>query len=83
MARLFYHKPEFGILDETTSAVSMDVEGKIYQTCHELGITIFTVSHRPQLKHHHDYNLHLDGEGGWTFTPVEHEKQGSKEEVSH
>lgn len=73
MARLFFHRPAFGILDECTSAVSSDVEAKIYETCKNLGITIFTVSHRQNLIHHHDYILKFDGkgEGGWEFIQVE------------
>eukprot|EP01096_Ripella_sp_DP13-Kostka_P015549 TRINITY_DN7348_c0_g1_i1.p1 TRINITY_DN7348_c0_g1~~TRINITY_DN7348_c0_g1_i1.p1 ORF type:complete len:727 (+),score=355.64 TRINITY_DN7348_c0_g1_i1:147-2327(+) len=67
MARLFYHRPAFGILDECTSAVSVDVESKLYETCKRLSITIFTVSHRPKLRHHHDYELSFDGEGGWQW----------------
>ena len=54
MARLFYHKPQFAILDECTSAVSVDVEGSMYQYCRQVGITLFTVSHRRSLWQHHE-----------------------------
>ena len=54
MARLFYHKPQFAILDECTSAVSVDVEGSMYQYCRQVGITLFTVSHRRSLWTHHE-----------------------------
>ena len=47
-------QPKFAILDECTSAVSDEVEGTIYQTCRLMGITIFTVSHRPQLAKYHE-----------------------------
>jgi len=71
MARLFYHRPQYAILDECTSAVSDEVEGKIYETCKTLGITLFTVSHRPQLKVHHDFTLTFNGRGGWEWTKIE------------
>jgi len=67
MARLFYHSPQFAILDECTSAVSVDVEGFLYTNCRELGITLFTVSHRKILQKYHDYILEFDGMGGCTF----------------
>ena len=36
MARLFYNKPQFAILDECTSAVSADVEDFLYSNCREV-----------------------------------------------
>ena len=38
-ARLFYHEPKFAIIDEGTSAVSSDVEGLLYETCKQKGIS--------------------------------------------
>ncbi|XP_075472561.1 ATP-binding cassette sub-family D member 3 isoform X1 [Ascaphus truei] len=70
MARLFYHKPQFAILDECTSAVSVDVEGFIYNHCREVGITLFTVSHRKSLWKHHEYYLHMDGRGNYDFKQI-------------
>uniref|UniRef100_U5EW09 Putative peroxisomal long-chain acyl-coa transporter abc superfamily n=1 Tax=Corethrella appendiculata TaxID=1370023 RepID=U5EW09_9DIPT len=71
MARLFYHNPQFAILDECTSAVSVDVEGSMYRFCRRAGITLFTVSHRKSLWEHHDYYLKFDGHGDYVFAPID------------
>ncbi|XP_011307725.1 ATP-binding cassette sub-family D member 3 [Fopius arisanus] len=71
MARLFYHKPQFAILDECTSAVSMDVEDSMYSYCRQANITLFTVSHRRSLWKHHEYYLLMDGRGSFEFKPID------------
>jgi ATP-binding cassette subfamily D (ALD) long-chain fatty acid import protein len=39
IARLLYHEPQYAVIDEGTSAVSSDVEGLLYETCKEKGIS--------------------------------------------
>ncbi|PHZ08331.1 uncharacterized protein RHIMIDRAFT_286487 [Rhizopus microsporus ATCC 52813] len=75
MARLFYHKPRYTILDECTSAVSMDIEKIMYTHATALGISLLTVSHRPSLWKYHNFILQYDGQGGYVFTKLDAEKR--------
>lgn len=63
MARLFYHKPSFAILDECTSAVTTDMEERFCAKVRDMGTSCITISHRPALVAFHDIVLALDGEG--------------------
>lgn len=67
MGRLIYHKPKYAILDECTSAVSIDVEGHLYKHMKEQGITLITVSHRPTLWKYHEYLLRFKGDKDYEF----------------
>jgi len=67
MSRLFYHRPKFAILDECTSAVSVDVEKFMYLHCRKLEISLITISHRPSLWKHHEWILKFDGRGRVDF----------------
>lgn len=93
LARVFYHKPNFAVLDgaypqcskkasssditlfvssECTSAVSSDVEGRMYEHAKSLGITLITISLRPSLMKYHSQLLTIsgDGVGSWALTKI-------------
>lgn len=78
IARLLYHEPSYAFLDEPTAAVSSDVEGLLYETAKAHGVTIITISSRPQLKKYHIFQLMLgtgsDGRG-WEFDRIGTERE--------
>ncbi|KAI0225955.1 ATP-binding cassette long-chain fatty acid transporter pxa2 [Massospora cicadina] len=87
MARLYYHRPRFAILDECTSAVSMTIEEVMYTHATALGISLLTVSHRPSLWKYHNYILQYDGQGGYVFTELDATRrlalQEEKQQLEH
>ncbi|KAH7347429.1 ATP-binding cassette sub-family D member 1 [Plectosphaerella cucumerina] len=75
MARLFYHKPKYAILDECTSSVTLETEKVMYDTAKELGVTLMTVSHRRSLWKYHSRILQFDGQGHYVFTKLDADKR--------
>ncbi|CAD7950774.1 unnamed protein product [Amoebophrya sp. A120] len=75
IARLWYHRPKIAILDECTSAVSVELEELLYEECQRLSIVYVTICHRPALKRFHDLSLHLTGGCGYVLRELStHEK---------
>jgi ATP-binding cassette subfamily D (ALD) long-chain fatty acid import protein len=75
MARLYYHKPRFAVLDECTSAVSPQMEQLMYSHAQSLGVSLLSVAHRSSLWHFHNFILKFRGDGTYTFTKLDAEKR--------
>ncbi|KAJ4316852.1 ATP-binding cassette long-chain fatty acid transporter pxa2 [Fusarium piperis] len=75
MARLFYHRPKYAILDECTSSVTLETEKAMYDTAKALGVTLMTVSHRRSLWKYHSHILQFDGQGHYVFTRLDAERR--------
>lgn len=70
IARVLFKKPKFVILDESTNAVSTDVEDYLFELLQKKKITFITLSHRPLLMKYHDFVLKIkeqDSDPNWEF----------------
>ena len=71
IARVLFKNPKFVVLDESTNAVSTDVEDYLFELLQRKKITFITLSHRPLLMKYHDFILEIKNEkgdpGNWIF----------------
>ncbi|CAG2110509.1 unnamed protein product [Medioppia subpectinata] len=51
--RLFYHRPVLAVLDESTSAVSLAMERRVYEELQKLDIAYVSCGHRQSLEEYH------------------------------
>lgn len=63
IARVLFKNPKFVILDESTNAVSTDVEDYLFELLQKKKITFITLSHRPLLMKYHDFILEIKNDG--------------------
>lgn len=59
IARVLFKKPKFVVLDESTNAVSTDVEDYLFELLQRKKFTFITLSHRPLLMKYHDFVLEI------------------------
>lgn len=68
LARVLFKNPKFVVLDESTNAVSTDVEDYLFELLQKKKITFMTLSHRPLLMKYHDYVMEIKDDGNnWEF----------------
>lgn len=62
IARVLFKNPKFVVLDESTNAVSTDVEDYLFELLQKKKIAFITLSHRPLLMKYHDFLLEIKDE---------------------
>ncbi|KAG7662060.1 PXA1 [[Candida] subhashii] len=65
IARVLFMNPKLVILDESTNAVSTDVEDYLFELLKLKKIPFITLSHRPLLMKYHDFVLEILQHGKW------------------
>ena len=70
--RLIYHQPKIAFMDETSAALSVESEAKLYEECQKKNIQLISIGHRPTLKPFHQQILHVGlGNGLWKLEDSE------------
>jgi vitamin B12/bleomycin/antimicrobial peptide transport system ATP-binding/permease protein len=69
-ARLLLNKPRYLVLDESTSALDIENERKLYEMLRELEISFISVGHRSTLLGYHNKLLELAQDGGWNLRTI-------------
>lgn len=64
-ARILISGPKFVFLDESTSAIDIPTEARLYQALIDAGVTFISVGHRETILRFHDKALCLLVGGGW------------------
>mmetsp|Transcript_13975 Transcript_13975/g.18291 ORF Transcript_13975/g.18291 Transcript_13975/m.18291 type:complete len:683 (+) Transcript_13975:199-2247(+) len=65
-------KTRIAVIDEATNGIAPNIEADLYERCHKLGLSVFSISHKVELKSLHDYELHYHAnkEGSWDWIPL-------------
>jgi putative ATP-binding cassette transporter len=64
-------KPQFLVLDESTSALDVKTERSVYELLKDLNVTYISVGHRPTLREYHDRILEFLPEEQWRIVAAQ------------
>jgi putative ATP-binding cassette transporter len=64
-ARVLVNRSRFVVLDESTSALDVPNEARVYAELQKEGTTFLSVAHRPSVVEYHQNVLRLKGNGEW------------------
>ncbi|MEP9404087.1 ABC transporter ATP-binding protein/permease [Sphingomonas silueang] len=70
-ARILISRPSFVFLDESTSAVDIPTESRLYEALIRSGVTFVSVGHRETILRFHDRALRLLPGGGWEMVDAD------------
>lgn len=60
--RILFHKPEFALLDEFTSAVDQTTETLMYESLNRIGCTYMSIAHRDTVRLFHNLEIKLNND---------------------
>ena len=69
-ARVFYHRPAFAVMDESTSALDLALEARCLQGCRDANISMINVAHRPSVIPFHEFALTYDGDARFVVSAL-------------